>query len=105
MLTDRKRAWSCFLYEDYKLYDKIYLDKQMSNINQSLEYDCGFLKLSEEYKKLEARTSALFNLFCSYNRIAKDFDQQMDNVMKKYKDKPERWTNSGSPCSIARAGK
>ena len=91
MLPDRISAWNYFIYEDYRHYDKGYLVKQMHNLDQSLEFDCGSVKLSEEYKKLERRTSALFNLISSYIDVAKDFDQQMDAVRNKYQDKPERW--------------
>jgi hypothetical protein len=93
VLPGRRSAWKAFLYEDYKRYDKRYLEEQMHNIDDSLRFDCGFLKFYNMtgYKKLENRSSALFNLFCSYTSISKDFDQQMDAIRKKYKDKPERW--------------
>jgi hypothetical protein len=93
VLPGRKNAWNYFLYDDYKRYDRGYLDEQIYNVNESLKFDCGFLKFYNmaAYKKLENRSSALTNLFCSYSSITKDFDQQMDAVRNKYKDKPERW--------------
>jgi hypothetical protein len=93
VLPGRKIAWKSFLYEDYRRYDKTYIEEQMRNIKESLTFDFESVKLHDvkRYEKLENRSSALFNLFCSYSSITKDFDQQMDAIRNKYKDKPERW--------------
>ena len=94
---DQRNAWKYFLYDDYQdnnasRYGKQYVEERMVKIKEFLRDNCEALRTFnlEAYKNLEHRSSALANLLCSYSSVAKDFDEQMANITKRYKDKPER---------------
>jgi hypothetical protein len=97
MQCDRSSAWRYLLYDDYKdsnvaRYDKTSVDQHMRRIDESLKFDCELLITFnlKAYKKLERRSSALSNLFCSYSSVAKDFDQQMQKIRDRYGNNSDR---------------